>query len=765
MFLKLNRRFLHQQDSPFPDTDSDSSDSSDSDSTFTDLTAAGRAALGGSKTASSHSFPRLAAHDTHQAQAASFDLHLFPGPGSQVVSSATGGMVQNVTGFSHDLRPLPASAEELRQLSSARQFITSSGELRQLTSSSGELRHLTSSSTELRQLTASSGELRHLTSASGEFRQLTSSSGELRQLSSTLGSYPPLLFPGELQKMVSTGDLRPLLSSENITHLTLSGGEFRLVPVSGGSWHLISTPPSGIQPAPSASNKYPALPDTKAHPLATPTQVEAIPATWGSVQLQTCNVQLQNPRSLPGSDVGPLPPIDSAIALSNTGTAPGGLALQIANTQRQFHRTDHGRTIQPNPSHTQTQSPHSAMSHQADSKQNPQARLGNLHPSQSVLELEPPPLFNENLQVQSSEACGEAHAPAYMQIQPPPSFREPQTASFEEHVPLLNSSEDHYPQRSFAATQPPLCKPETVHLDPSSGTAQVISANSERLSQSGLQAAQKPIAGEFRKFLSSISPSNKTTPVPENIQSSTPIAKTPPSPPTEESQPLLLSPEMKMPHTFPCMYQQPSVISSMNQPTAARIAVESINMPRPPTPSPARSAFRQDGDSVALPRPISQSKTIARQASNLSSGKKGPSSASDGLEHKSKGKQVTFKNDPQEDASVVARKPSKSEAAKKEKRCAQLFSYVDLSSPSSIDSLFLDSKSSPPSSVSSQLSTNASNTSRSEQLYSESSPRCPPSLQDKKKGFVQRETSTPLKPPRGSNLSSPVSPEAPKEVE
>lgn len=759
VFLSPNISSLPLQDSPFPDTDSDSSDSSDSDSTFTDLTAAGRAAMG-SKAVSSHSFPRLAGQEAHNAQS-SFDLHLFSGPAAQVVGGATGGMFQNVTGFSHELRQLPASAEELRQLSSARQFITSSGELRQLTSSSAELR----------QLTASSGELRQLTSASGEFRQLTSSSGELRQLASTLNSYPPLLFPGELQKMVSTGDLRPLLSAENITHLTLSGGEFRLVPVSGGSWHLISKSPSGLQPTPSASTKYPALPDTTAHPLATPSQVEAIPATWGSVQLQTCNVQLQQPRSMPGSDVGPLPAVDSAMALSTTGAAPAGLAVQIANPQRQLHRPDHIRTSQPNPSHAQTQSPGNEVTRLPESafKQDPQARLGNLQPSQSVLELEPPPLFSENLQAQSSEACAEAHSPpTFMQIQPPPSFREPHLAYFEEHVPLLNSSEEHqYPQRSFDPTQLQLHTSETVHLDPSSGTAQVVSANSGSLQQSpGVQAAQRPIAGEFRKFFSSMSQSSKSTPVPESIQSHSPspAAKTPPSPPTEESQPLLLSPETKTPHGFPSTYQQPPLISSANQSAVARLAVESSTMPRPPTPSPARSAFRQDRDSVAVPRPLSQSKTIMRQASNSSTGKKGPSSAPDGSEQKSKGKQVTFKYEPQEDPSVIARKPSKTEATKKEKRCAQLFSYVDLSSPSSIDSLFLDSKSSPPSSVSSQ-SSNLPNTSRTDQLYSDSSSRCPPSVQDKKKGFSHREASTPLKPPRGSNLSSPVSPEAPKETQ
>ncbi|ROT62881.1 hypothetical protein C7M84_019249 [Penaeus vannamei] len=476
----------------------------------------------GSKAVSSHSFPRLAGQEAHNAQS-SFDLHLFSGPGAQVVGGATGGMFQNVTGFSHELRQLPASAEELRQLSSARQFITSSGELRQLTSSSAELR----------QLTASSGELRQLTSASGEFRQLTSSSGELRQLASTLNSYPPLLFPGELQKMVSTGDLRPLLSAENITHLTLSGGEFRLVPVSGGSWHLISKSPSGLPPTPAASTKYPALPDTKAHPLATPSQVEAIPASWGSVQLQTCNVQLQQPLSMPTSDVGPLPALDSAMALSTTGAAPAGLAVQIANTQRQLHRPDHIRTSQPNPTHAQTQSPGNEVTRLTESafKQDPQARLGNLQPSQSVLELEPPPLFNENLQAQS-EACVEAHSPpSFMQIQPPPSFREPHLAYFEEHVPLLNSSEEHqYPQRSFDPTQVQLYTSETVHLDPSSGTAQVISANSESFQQPpGLQAAQRPIADEFRKFFSSMSQSSKSTPVPESIQSHSPspAAKTP----------------------------------------------------------------------------------------------------------------------------------------------------------------------------------------------------------------------------------------------
>nr|XP_053630825.1 uncharacterized protein LOC128687391 [Cherax quadricarinatus] len=181
----LTRGFcLHRQDSPYHDSDSEESEDSDSDSTFTDLTAAGRAAASlPPAVMCSNSLPRRAKTEFHQLTSSPLDLQLHSCQRSQLVA-ASNGIIQRVPCFSRNpRRPLTESSEKLRHITSSAEELHPlifSGDFRQLLSS-GDLRHLSFSGTELRMMN-STGTWPPLSSSSGEMRLPLSSSATMQSL-------------------------------------------------------------------------------------------------------------------------------------------------------------------------------------------------------------------------------------------------------------------------------------------------------------------------------------------------------------------------------------------------------------------------------------------------------------------------------------------------------------------------------------------------------------------------------------------------------
>ncbi|XP_050733461.1 uncharacterized protein LOC127007024 [Eriocheir sinensis] len=185
---------LHRQNSQLGD--SEETADSDSDSTLTDLTAAGRAAAA-LPPASSHSLPRVKRR-IQQLSSSPLDLQLQACQVSQVVTTPD-GMIQRVPyllrnprqpppSSSADLRHLTASAEELHPLIFSRDFrqLLTSADVRQLSYSGTELRLLPGTGTW--PLGSSSGELTLPLQSSGTLRSITTE--ELRLMPSSSGSSP-----------------------------------------------------------------------------------------------------------------------------------------------------------------------------------------------------------------------------------------------------------------------------------------------------------------------------------------------------------------------------------------------------------------------------------------------------------------------------------------------------------------------------------------------------------------------------------------------
>ena len=188
--------FISPQNSTFGD--SEETGDSDSDSTFTDLTAAGRAAAC-LPPASRHcnSLPR-AKRQLQQLSSSPLNLQLRACQVSQVVTTPD-GMIQRIPYLVRNPRqPLPSSSGELRHLTASAEELHPlifSRDFRQLLSPA-DIRHLSYSGTELRlipaagtwPLASSSGELRLPLQSSGTLHSITTE--EFRLLPSSSGSSP-----------------------------------------------------------------------------------------------------------------------------------------------------------------------------------------------------------------------------------------------------------------------------------------------------------------------------------------------------------------------------------------------------------------------------------------------------------------------------------------------------------------------------------------------------------------------------------------------
>ncbi|XP_069185855.1 uncharacterized protein [Procambarus clarkii] len=163
---------LHRQDSSFGESNSDDSEDADSDSTFTDLTAAGRAAAALPPAVMySNSLPRATKREFHHIASSSLDLQLRSCQRSQVMA-ASSEVIQRLPSLARNpRRATPASSEELRHITSSAEELHPllfASDLRQLLSS-GDLRHISFSGTELRMIPST-----------GTWPPMGSSSGELR---------------------------------------------------------------------------------------------------------------------------------------------------------------------------------------------------------------------------------------------------------------------------------------------------------------------------------------------------------------------------------------------------------------------------------------------------------------------------------------------------------------------------------------------------------------------------------------------------------
>ncbi|XP_050733853.1 uncharacterized protein LOC127007182 [Eriocheir sinensis] len=371
---------LHRQNSAFGD--SEETADSDSDSTFTDLTAAGRAAAA-LPPASRNSLPRVKRH-IHQLSSSPLDLQLPACQVSQVVATPD-GMIQRI----------PYLLRNPRQLSP---------------SSSADLRHQTASAEELHPLIFSRDFRQLLTSA--DVRQLSYSGTELRLLPGT-GTWP---------LGSSSGELRLPLQSSITTE------ELRLMRSSSGSspWDLQATPIfSSLSPV---NHRMPCTEGTQL-PSQTPITLPKPHSPCGHLHFRSSSTQplLQaictEPQPQPQPHcldprlyqpyVGRQPQEPSGI-LHHHGSCPVSQAAGAsAEAQSRLgfvdsHRQAEGSSVAPRPPCSE----HGAPAFKGYKTTPAQARVSE-ELQVSLRELQPPPAPSSEVEP----------LPDTIELQPPPSFR------------------------------------------------------------------------------------------------------------------------------------------------------------------------------------------------------------------------------------------------------------------------------------------------------------------------------------------------------
>ncbi|XP_045134923.1 uncharacterized protein LOC123518261 isoform X2 [Portunus trituberculatus] len=418
---------LHRQNSPFGD--SEETGDSDSDSTFTDLTAAGRAAAAlppGARHC--NSLPR-ARKQIHQLSSSPLDLQLRACQVSQVVATPD-GMIQRIPYLVRNPRQPPQS-------------------------SSGELRHLTASAEELHPLIFSRDFTQLLSSA--DVRHLSYSGTELRLIPGT-GTWPLASSSGELRL--------PLQSSGTLHSITTE--EFRLLPSSSGSspWDSQTTPifnrlsPASQQmPYPEKTQHSPQIPVTESQSqspcaelqprsLATQPLLQAI---CTEPQTQSYCQELKLQQSFPETH--------------NQGSNSMSLHLPScpevhakAKRDETYSQTDfvdpHLRTDSSN---TQSIScMRQTSSNPGKNKTTTDEPMDPTEPQVSLRELQPPSAPSGDVEPLLST----------IELQPPPSFREPEQCSQFQTGSLLNA--EHQRQ--------PIILPVTCPLSPPSSQSQQYKA-------------------------------------------------------------------------------------------------------------------------------------------------------------------------------------------------------------------------------------------------------------------------------------------------
>ncbi|KAG7175283.1 hypothetical protein Hamer_G001334, partial [Homarus americanus] len=670
---------LHRQDSPFPDTDSDDSEDSDSDSTFTDLTAAGRAAAAlppaGRYT---HSLPRPLKRELRHVASSSLDLQLHSCQRSQVVASSN-GVIQRVPCFTRNpRRPLPASSEELR--------------------------HLTSSAEELHPLIFS-GDLRHLLS-SGDLRHLSFSGTELRMVPST-GTWPPL--------SSSSGEIRlPLPSSATLQSLTTE--ELRILPSSSSSspWDVQGMP--SFSQLPTSPQQLPSLP-----PCA-----EICPQLpYLEMQLQTphtelhqrpsCGVQQLRETQIPCGELHPRLSV-SAVQARPQCSDPLLMPCCTGPQQRQqcaeLQQRSSFSDLYQRPPCSEHQPPPPITGHQP---RPPCLKQKSLPSPLSYLELEPSVSLKE---LQPPQPCGEMQSLLpLVELQPPPSFRGPQLTELTIAETVNPCS---LPQKNQAEMKPLFSQ---VNYQASISNEQITSFSAEN----DLQSVKYPTGVGT---LSSPSKASHPLPTSSTTQKFVRFSGEKPDLSTDgidRTSPSLRNDKLGFVGKFP----------------------ESI--PRPLTNTTTRPLLRSSHsfqDNQTQHTSNTGNKTHTRRKEPIEMGK-----------------QISFSDDERLQAPVVVRIPAKSGAGKSEKRCAQLFSNVDVS-PSSVSKIqpLETTSGSETSCCPRAAATTACPLTFSTESHSPTKTILASKLSsgtpEKKK--VHREVSTPPKPPRGSPQFSPVTSEEPR---
>lgn len=424
-----------------PSGESEETGDSDSDSTFTDLTAAGRAAAAlppASK--NSNSLPRVKRH-IQQLSSSPLDLQLPACQVSKVVTTPD-GMIQRIPYFvrnprhplhscSGDMRHLTASVEELHPLTFYRDYgqLMNSADVRQWSSSGTLIPNTTTWP-----LPSSSGEFILPLQSSRTLCSITTE--ELRLLPSSSGSS---------QWDSQTTSILSRLSP--VTHRLpyMEGTEFQL--------QMLNTQPNSLSPCGELQSR-----SSSTQPLLQAICTEPQPQSRGQefkLHQPYVDHQPQQSSPVPYHDASCSEP--KAVGVSAEGEMRLGFTdhhLQMGVTNILPRQPCPGKRIP------------TSTAYQATSIQT----LGSEELQVSLKELQPPSAPSEEVEPLLDT----------IELQPPPSFREP------DHIPELEggSLEDTYRQKMV--TGPPVScqlQPSMSHLPHYTSTYESIAETSSHVSQ------------------------------------------------------------------------------------------------------------------------------------------------------------------------------------------------------------------------------------------------------------------------------------------
>ncbi|KAK4293270.1 hypothetical protein Pmani_034018 [Petrolisthes manimaculis] len=456
-------------------------------------------------------------------------------------------------------------------------------------SSSEELRHLTSSVEELHPLIFSR-DIRNLLS-SADMRHLSFSGTELRMMP-PVGTWPPLVSSGELRLPLSTSGTLQSITTE----------EFRLMPSSSGSspWDS-QTPPTittlssehhhQVQPAlPDSSSASPMIPSSLA--AAHPPTSSVVPSTISQAQVKQVQVQTsQHLQSHPAFVEMHPPRVDPQMQ-------PYPSQPHQTSNISQHHQPIPHISSQTHPCYPDTQTHHIPICSEPQQQQQPwhvcttnqKAPPSLSQPSEphvSLRELQPPP----------PRPSGELEPLlSVIELQPPPSFREP-----------VGDTCPHKPNEMSSTT----FAPDNIQMVPSS-VSLGVNSNEHRVRFSS-----------ERGYM-----------------------------PTHGAAP-------------DAMKDEKSQLSKRN------VFGLTVEIPRPQTTQAGKVPMMTAHCDTPTDRSIEGNLRISSPGNTTHSLRK---------EFKKKGKQVTFSDEETLNKPVVARVPAKSsEVNKSEKRCGQLFTSIDLS--------------------------------------------------------------------------------------